>query len=119
MEGLPMLVKTDLSIAFKDALGQYNLNDINIFKMDDLNGKLTGVNIKYYNSREVLIRIKCPICNNYHYYCYDINDLLNREMIIGGCEEYGVPVFYVGKDVSVKHAVNNYRKVTNFIYAMI
>lgn len=108
-----------MSIAFKDAWCQYHIKQFSLFKIDKLNTTLEGIEIKMNKNRELTLKVKCPICGGYHRYCYSINELVKREIIIGGCEVIGCPLFYIGDKSKVEVHINKINEVNRQVYAMI
>lgn len=114
-----MLLNTDISFALKNTLGEYDIKDISIFELENLNKKFSGFKISLNRNKEVNIRIKCPLCGEEHNYFYSINDILNREMIIGGCEVLGMPLFYMGNKFKVLQRISKFNEINRNRWAMI
>lgn len=114
-----MLINSELCIAVKNYYGQYRLRNFSIFKIDDLNSCFTPFKATIDKNREIIIKVKCPICDCYHFYRYSINDVLNRNILVGGCESLGVPLFYIGKNKNVLNRVKRYNEVNKNLFAMI
>lgn len=114
-----MLVESMISIAFKNSFEQYNVKRISLFNIVNVDKYFAAINCKKINSRDVEIRVKCPVCNEYHVYNYNVNDFIKRTMVIGGCEKTGLPIFFIGKTEKVEEQVNKYKEIREKLYAMI
>ncbi|QGU94125.1 hypothetical protein GOM49_02295 [Clostridium bovifaecis] len=113
-----MLIDTVVSAAFKNSLGQYDIKRISIFNITDMYKYFNCIEVNSVLSREIQLKIKCPICEEHHYYCYDITHLIKGSMVIGGCEKLGYPVFFIGNKEKVEEKINKYKEVNEKIYAM-
>lgn len=114
-----MLFNREMSIAYKDYDGQYNVLNFSLFEIKKINNRCSSLDIKILRNKEILIKMKCPICGKNHSYSYNIADFVKREMIIGGCEIFGLPLFFIGNSDSVRQIINKYREVNSRMYAMI
>lgn len=114
-----MLINTDISFAIKNACGQYEINESSIFHMEKLKSKFPLVNIDTEKNKVLKIQVKCPICSERHVYNYNINDLFKREMIIGGCENSGTPVFYLGNHNKLLERIQKLNNISSKLYAML
>lgn len=114
-----MLLDTDISIALKNHYGQYEIREISLFELDKIKNKFPNFEAKFNRNKEVNFRLKCPLCGEYHYYSYSINELLKRDMLIGGCEVFGMPIFFIGNGRKVHQRINKYNQINKSIYAMI
>lgn len=114
-----MICNTNLCIAVKNELGQYETKNLTIFEINNIHEKYKNIELIENKNKEVKFKIKCPICNKYHYYNYSILSLMKNEMVIGGCELLGIPVFFIGNNEKVNERVNKYREINKKIYAMI
>lgn len=114
-----LLFNKDMSIAYKDYNCQYNVLDFSLFEIEKVNNKCSSLDIKLLRNKEIFIKVKCPICAQCHSYSYNIADFVKREMIIGGCEVFGLPLFLIGNSDSVKQIIDKYREANNKMYAMI
>jgi hypothetical protein len=108
-----------MSIAVKDACGQYEIKEFSLFKIDKLNEGLDRLHIKFNKTKEMKIKIECPICGEYHSYSYNIGELVKRDVIIGGCESIGYPLFYIGNKNNVEWHINRFNEINKQVYAMI
>lgn len=114
-----MLLETGMSIAVKNFYGQYEIKDFSLFKMQSSISGFASLEIKINRNKEIAMKIKCPLCGEYHHYHYNINDLIKRDMVMGGCESLGLPLFFMGNKEMVQNRIKKYREVTKNLYAMI
>jgi hypothetical protein len=114
-----MLLDTDMSIALKNIYGTYDINNFSLFETDKINRSFTSLKVKVRNNKEIIFKIKCPICGKYHSYKYGINEFIKRRFIVGGCEALGTPLFYIGTYDKVMQKVNQVKNINKQVYAMI
>ena len=114
-----MLIRTDITMAMKRSNGNYDIKDITLFDMLKLKDLDNEFEIDSNRAREATIKVKCPVCGKNHEYKYNFSDMLNRNIIIGGCENFGVPIFYVGKRKSIMQRVDRYKQVNSEILGII
>lgn len=116
-----MLINTHVSIALKNFYGQYDLKRFSLFEINKIHENFTSLRIKIYDNKEIVVKIKCPLCEKHHYYKYNINEFMNRDLIAGGCEVLGMPLFYMGNYNKVSRRVNKYNGINknNTYYNMI
>ncbi|GLC29384.1 hypothetical protein [Clostridium omnivorum] len=114
-----MIFNTDICIALKNLYGQYDVEDFSIFEMEKLARSFPSLEVKLVRNKEVSIKLKCPLCGEEHYYCYNLGDLVKRDMLIGGCEVLGMPLFFIGKKNVVMSRVKKYKEVNKKMYALI
>ena len=113
-----MLLNTNISIAYKNYNGNYNVLDMSIFQIDRINIKFTSICMERFD-KEIALSIKCPVCGKYHYYRYSINEFFQKSIIAGGCESLGIPLFFIGNSIKVNNKVRKYNDIDKSIYAMI
>ncbi|UZW14542.1 hypothetical protein OSC52_01490 [Clostridium pasteurianum] len=113
------LYDTNLSFALKNQVGQYDVGDFALFKINSLNDKFKGVYVKYTENKEITFKIKCPLCNKYHYYTYNLDTFFKREITIGGCELLGEQIFLIGHTEKVAGVINKYINIKSKVYAML
>lgn len=114
-----MLYNTSISMAFKDYDGQYKIENASIFELESLSDKFTSLNIKMDKNKGIIFMIKCPICECKHYYSYNLSDIMKHDLIFGGCETMGVPLFIIGKNNKVEQTIRKYCERNRKISAMI
>lgn len=106
-----MLFDDKVCVAFKNFDGQYIVNDFSVFELNNINQDFTWVKFKM-DSKNISISVQCPICGEKHIYKYTISDFVKRQVIIGGCENFAIPVFYIGNDKKVRRHVDRYNEVS-------
>lgn len=114
-----LLIDTDISIALKNLYGEYEIKEISLFELGKLRSGFPSLEVILNRNKEINFRIKCPLCGEYHYYNYNIKDLLKKDMLIGGCEILGMPIFYIGNCSKVYQRISKYNKINKAICAMI
>ncbi|MCJ7690588.1 MAG: hypothetical protein MUO60_14915 [Clostridiaceae bacterium] len=114
-----MIFDTNIAMALKDSNGQYRVCELTIFEIESINTRYTSLNLKVNNGNEIVIKVKCSLCGEDHSYNYNVKELLKRDMVIGGCEQLALPIFFIGKNKKVIEKVNEHRKTIEKIYAMI
>jgi len=114
-----MMLDTNIAMALKNSSGEYKICELTIFEMESMNTMFPSLDVKINNANEILIVVKCSLCGDKHFYHYNINELLKRNMVIGGCEQLALPIFLIGKNQKVIEKVNEYRQTIEKIYAMI
>lgn len=112
-----MLFDTKMCAAFKNISGKYDIKDFSIFEINKLNRNFTSVEAKA-NKKTIVIKLRCPVCGEIHSYNYTVNDFVRREIIVGGCENFGIPLFYIGNDEKVRQHANKYNEICRQVYAM-
>lgn len=117
--GESLLLDNDMSIALKNNWGEYRIEEFTLFNLEKLNRDCNRFHIKLSRNRELKLIIKCPICGGYHSYSYSINELVRSDVIIGGCEIMGSPLFYIGNRDNVKCHINRFNEINKKVYAMI
>ncbi|AYF54160.1 hypothetical protein Z959_06300 [Clostridium novyi B str. ATCC 27606] len=114
-----MIIDTEVSIALKNSVGQYDMKRISIFKINKVTEIFKYIYLASVSKKEIQFKIKCSICGEYHYYSYDVMSFLRGSMTIGGCENLGYPIFFIGQKEKVEDKINKYREVNENIYVMI
>jgi len=114
-----LLFNTGISIAFKNICDQYEIEQFSLFEVEKVNRRFASMNVKINRGKEIQFNVKCPLCGEEHYYKYNVGEFVNRDMIIGGCETLGVPLFYIGNREKVDKRIKRYREITEELYAMI
>ena len=114
-----MILNTIISIAFKNVYGEYVTKEMSIFEMDKVGNIISNLDIKFNKNHEITLKFKCQLCDMWHYYDYNLNELMKKDMIIFGCESYGGPSLIIGNTEKVKKFVSTYRDVNRKVYAMM
>ena len=105
------MYNTDITIALKNNAAQYCKEQLSLFRIQDISLLFEVVNFKQNKKRCILLKIKCPICGELHQFNYMLNDLIKREVIIGGCEITGSPIFFIGKEWKIDKIINKYNEI--------
>lgn len=113
-----MLLDMDISIALKNFYGSYDVKSFSLFKASKINENFPSLKVKAIN-KGINIEVNCSICGNYHYYRYSFNEFIKKDLIVGGCEVLGVPLFYIGSYIEVKQIIDRYNNVNKDLYAMM
>jgi hypothetical protein len=119
MEVKLLIFDTNIAMALKNSSGEYRVEQLTIFEIESMKTKFPNLNLNVNKGNEILIKVKCPLCGEHHVYHYNINELLKRNMVIGGCEQLALPIFLIGKNQKVIEKVNEYRQTIEKIYALI
>jgi len=119
MEAKLLIFDTNIAIALKNSSEEYKIEQLTIFEMESIKTKFPTLDVNVNKFNEILIKVKCPLCGECHFYHYNIIELLKRNMVIGGCEQLALPVFLIGKNQKVIEKVNEYRQTIEKIYALI
>lgn len=114
-----MLLNSNRYIAFKNYFGQYEIKKFSLFQLEKVCEEFANFKICFMKNKEILINVKCPICNEIHNYSYSIDELFKRELLVGGCEIMGTPLFYIGNKKNVEEHALKYNEINKKIYAMI
>ena len=114
-----MLIDTNISIALRNTYGSYDIKEFSIFELVNLKEVAEELKINTSKNKYVTLNVNCPLCGKYHDYKYSSFELINREVIIAGCEELAIPVLFIGKSFKVKERINRYKEINTKILAMI
>ncbi|AZV55293.1 hypothetical protein [Clostridium sp. AWRP] len=114
-----MVFETNISIAIINPEGKYCMKDFSIFDTNKINESFTSLKVSYINNGVLSLKIKCGLCGSIHYYKYNINKVVKKNIIIGGCELLGFPIFCIGNRKSVEEKILRYTRANKKIYAMI
>lgn len=114
-----MVYDTNISVALKTSMSQYNIQTISLFRQDEISRLLSSVRINRNKFSSITFQVKCPICGKNHMFNYKISDIIKYEMTIGGCDFCGTPIFFMGKDNKIQAHIGKYEEVNKKIYAMI
>lgn len=114
-----MLFKTDISIALKNFQGRYDFKKFSLFETTKINESFTSLQVSVINNKMVVIKVKCALCGNNHYYRYNISEFVKKNLIVGGCEVLGFPLFYIGNYDKVRRKVVKHNETNKKMYAMM
>lgn len=105
-----MLLGTNVSIAIKNSRN-YGVKSFSLFNCAELSENLSALQISLVNKTEVMIKVECEYCGGIHFYKYNLHDFIKKQLIVGGCEALGFPLFYVGKELKVRDTINKVNKI--------
>ncbi|GEM_PF-623822 len=114
-----MIFDTNIAMALKNSSGEYKICEFTIFEIESMETVFPSIDVKVHKGNEIVIVVKCTLCGEKHFYYYNINELLKRNMVIGGCEQLALPIFLIGKNHKVIEKVIEYRKNIKKIYTLI
>ncbi len=114
-----MILDTNIAMAVKNSNGQYRVEELTIFELESMKNRFPCLYVKVNKGKEIFVEVKCLLCGEYHHYHYNVDELLRTNMVIGGCEQLALPIFFIGKNEKVIKKVAEHRQTTEKIYAMI
>ncbi|MBU3092578.1 hypothetical protein KPL35_10885 [Clostridium sp. CF011] len=114
-----MVFDTNIAMALKNPNGEYKVCELTIFEIENMETVFPSLKVELHKGTEILIKVKCSLCEEFHFYHYNINEFFKINMVIGGCEQLALPIFLIGKNQKVIEKVNEYRQTIEKIYAMI
>ena len=114
-----MVLRYDMGFALKNEYGEYETRSISLFEMEKINKMNSVLQVDISKNKEYRFKIKCSLCGEYHQYKYNLNDLTKRDMVIGGCESLGVPLFYLGNNMKVLTTISKLNSIREKNFAMI
>lgn len=110
-----MIFNTEIAIAFKDEQGRYIKFNGTVFGLSGLIKRYHAAKIIFYRKKQIAFSVKCPICEEVHNYVYEIRDIVDKELIVGGCEKIGIPIFYIGKENGISDIIKKQHEVISDI----
>ncbi|WP_373897931.1 hypothetical protein ACER0A_010085 [Haloimpatiens sp. FM7315] len=110
-----MILNTKITFAIKSSESKYLIVETDMFKIKNLHDKIHFLNVKIKN-KDIMFQIECPLCEKNHKYIYPINNFINKDLLIGGCETLNAPLFLLGKEKSVRKMVKLYENINSEIY---
>lgn len=113
-----MTFNTSIAVAMKSRYGGYNIREITIFELKKADALFDNFELELKN-KKIKIKFKCPICDKYHNFSYNICDVYKREILIGGCETLGVPIILLGRVDKVKYRLEKYIEINKKAYMLI
>ncbi len=118
--GEPMIYNTEVVIGFKTENNNIIVERGTIFQLCDLIQGYHAKNIIFNKkSKEIFIKLKCSFCGEVHCYVYRVQELLSKDIVIGGCEKTGNPILFIGKEKAVSNVIEKYKEVEMKVYSMI
>lgn len=112
------MINSNITIALKNHMIKYKIREVSIFKLSSLKYEIDSIRNVSIESRQVCLEIACPLCAQNHRYEYSIQEVLNSKLIIGGCKEIYIPIFYIGDHKKVIEKVKLFNSTNNKVYAL-
>lgn len=113
------MINSNITIALKNHMIKYEIREISIFKLSSLKYEFDSIKNVSIQDRQVCLEIVCPLCGRNHQYEYSIQEFLNSKLIVGGCKEIYIPLFYIGNHKKVIEKVKLFNSTNNKIYALL
>lgn len=114
-----MIFQTDMSIAVKTIEGNYSIKNFSAFNLNKINEESTCLSMSFLNNKILTLKVNCMLCENIHYYKYNISELIRKDITIGGCDVLGFPILYIGNCKAIENEILKYNKANTRIYALI
>jgi len=112
-----MVLETDRTIALKNNEGTYNIDTISLFKGEAADVSISIARQKSKPGRNLTLKVRCPLCGGIHSYKYGLRDFFVRQIVVGGCEFTGMPLFYIGDAEKVQEKISRIKKIEKKICA--
>jgi len=110
-----MLYNALVNIAVRNSIGEYEIKGFSIFETAKNNFAFSTVEIKNYKNKELVFKVLCPYCSEHHYYKYRINEIIKRDMLIGGCHIMGYPIMFIGNYNYISEKIMQFSQVNKKI----
>jgi len=112
-----MVLETDRIIALKNNEGTYDINTISLFQGEKAKVSISITRHKSKPGRKLTLKVRCPICGGVHSYKYGLHDFFAKQILVGGCEFTGMPLFYIGYAEKVHEKISKIKKIEKKICA--
>lgn len=114
-----MIINASVGIAFKEKNGEYFKVKKSLFELCGLIQEDHSSYLISRKNKDIIFKINCPICGEKHQYTYRMQDIISKELLVGGCEITGMPVFYIGKEEKLKNIIHKQKEVFANMHFMI
>ncbi|MEW9094474.1 MAG: hypothetical protein AB2417_05275 [Clostridiaceae bacterium] len=114
-----MILKPNVSIAFKGNNGKYVILNTSLFQFSQCVHVFDVVEKAETDGGILDISIICPICGDNHKYNFSYRKLINKGVSIGGCEKFGTPVLYIGNEKKIQDKILKYNNFHRDIYRFL
>jgi hypothetical protein len=114
-----LIYNTDLGIALKEKSGLYRMCSVSLFNLNGISKFFPLVSLEKGDNRELVFGVTCTMCGEKHHYNYSLSELIKRDMLIGGCQVTGKPVFIIGKYNKIENFINRHNEINKQIYEML
>ncbi|MHC1720228.1 MAG: hypothetical protein AB9844_06025 [Clostridiaceae bacterium] len=112
-----MILETDRAIALKNNKGTYDISTISFFRGEEADVSISITRQKFKSGSNLTLKIRCPLCGVIHSYKYGLRDFFVRQLLVGGCEFTGMPLFYIGYAEKVQEKISRIKKIEKKICA--
>lgn len=113
------MINLNITIALKNHMAKYEIGEVSIFKLSSLKYEFKSIKNISIENKQVYLEIMCPLCGENHKYEYNIQEVLNSKLIVGGCKEIYIPLFYIGDQDKVLEKVKIFNITNSTIYALL
>jgi hypothetical protein len=113
-----MLYNTDICLAVKNEQGRYIIRKFTVFELDNIFSSIPSFKLKTRKQKEIVFSVKCSLCGENHEYNFRTNEFLKRDMLAGGCETTGMPLFFIGKYERVNAHTQKHNEICSKFYAI-
>ncbi|KMT22810.1 hypothetical protein [Clostridium cylindrosporum] len=108
-----MILNASNKIAVKcSECGKYNVSDFNMFNLKVNNTIRCNCNkdivLIGFNATDIILKISCIACDNYHIYNIKRKDILEKNINIVACPDSGMEIAFFGKTPYIDDIIEKY-----------